>query len=251
MSRVRTSPSTTGTDFCPRHTGFGDRHPPNPVLALAFGVVGTLVALEGLDGAGKRTLVDRVVRALAASDIAVATMDFPRYGRSIHADVASEALKGGHGDLAESVNAMGLLFALDRAGAIEELRTLLGSNDIVILDRYVASNAAYGAARMHQDATGEFAAWIAQLEFDRLGLPLPDLQMLLDVPVELAAERARARGERDRDRALDSYERDADLQSRTANVYREMADSGWRGPWWLIRPDEDPGALADRLAQLK
>ena len=75
--------------------------------------------------------------------------------------------------------------------------------------------------------------------------------MLLDVPVELAAERARARGERDRDRALDSYERDADLQSRTANVYREMADSGWRGPWWLIRPDEDPGALADRLAQLK
>lgn len=212
--------------------------------------VGILIALEGLDGAGKRTLVDKVVRELRAAGRTVATLDFPRYGRSVHADLASEALKGSHGDLAASANAMAVLFALDRAGASAELRDLVAANDVVILDRYVASNAAYGAARTHQGADGEFAAWIAELEFGRFELPAPDLQMLLDVPVELAAERARVRGERDADRTLDAYERDGDLQARTGGVYRELADNAWQGPWWRVTPDVDPAELAARLAEL-
>ncbi len=60
-------------------------------------VVGMLIALEGLDGAGKRTLVGKVVARLEADGLDVATLDFPRYGTSIHADLASEALKGAHG----------------------------------------------------------------------------------------------------------------------------------------------------------
>ena len=87
---------------------------------------------------------------------------------------------------------MALLFALDRAGAAEDLRRALATHDLVLLDRYVASNAAYGAARTHQHADGAFATWIGALEFDRLRVPIPDLQILLDVPVALAAERATA-----------------------------------------------------------
>lgn len=213
--------------------------------------MGILIALEGLDGAGKRTLVDKVVVALEAAGVRVAVRAFPRYGESIHADLAAEALKGAHGDLADSVHGMGLVFALDRGGAAADLRKLLSDNDIVLLDRYVASNAAYGAARLREHADGQFVAWVRQLELDRLDLPHPDLQLLLDVPVELARERARAREAQDATRELDAYERDGDLQARTGEVYRELAAMNWVSPWRVLSPDVDPEALAADLAQWK
>lgn len=213
--------------------------------------MGTLIALEGLDGAGKRTLVGKVVASLERRGLRVATLDFPRYGVSVHADLASEALKGSHGDLSESVHAMAVLFALDRAGAADALRALVAGHDVVILDRYVASNAAYGAARLHQHVDGEFVAWIADLEFGRLGLPRPDLQLYLDVPVALAEERARRREAQDSSRALDAYEKDSGLQARTGDVYRELAAADWNSPWWTVAPDTDPGILADKLALLQ
>ncbi|WP_067847867.1 dTMP kinase [Nocardia lijiangensis] len=212
--------------------------------------MGALIVVEGLDGAGKRTLTDAVIAALAERGLRAATLAFPRYGRSVHADLAAEALRGAHGDLADSVYAMALLFALDRAEARAELAKLLADNDILILDRYVASNAAYNAARLHQSAEGEIARWTADLEFGRFGLPEPDVQVLLDVSTEVAAERARLRGELDTSRALDAYERDGGLQHRTLEVYRELAERNWHGRWWTYRSDDDPASLAARIAEI-
>lgn len=210
--------------------------------------MGVLVAVEGLDGAGKRTLIDRLVGVLEGRGLRVGTLAFPRYGRSVHADLAAEALRGAHGDLAGSVNAMALLFALDRAGARDELAKLSAGNDLVLLDRYVASNAAYNAARLGGGADAEVVAWVGELEFERFELPVPRVQVLLDVPVEVAAERARRRGELDTERALDVYERDGGLQQRTAAVYRELARREWFGPWWVCSLGDDPDVLAARLA---
>lgn len=209
-----------------------------------------LVSVEGLDGAGKRTLIDELVAHLGASGVRVVTLAFPRYGRSVHADLAAEALRGEHGDVADSVYAMALLFALDRANAHDKLSKLLADNDIVILDRYVASNAAYSAARAEQPADGEIVDWVADLEFGRFELPVPAVQLLLDVPTELAAERARRRCESDASRALDAYERDGSLQSRTAAVYREFARRNWYGPWWTQQSDDDPTTLVARLTEI-
>jgi len=60
-----------------------------------------LIVIEGLDGAGKRTLTDGLRSAWETAGKSVATLAFPRYGVSVPADVAAEALHGGHGDLAE------------------------------------------------------------------------------------------------------------------------------------------------------
>ena len=62
-----------------------------------------------------------------------------------------------------------------------------------------------------------------QLEYDRLKLPTPDWQVLLDVPAELAAERAENRAQQEVDRARDAYERDDGLQRRTGEVYAALA----------------------------
>ena len=167
-----------------------------------------LIAIEGVDGAGKRTLSEGLRRAFETAGKSVATLAFPRYGQSVTADIAAEALHGEHGDLSSSVYAMAMLFALDRAGAVDEIERLRRDHDVVILDRYVASNAAYSAARLRQDSAGEAVAWVHRMEYQRLRLPQPDWQVLLAVSAELAGQRARGRAESEPGRPRDSYERD-------------------------------------------
>lgn len=207
-----------------------------------------LIAIEGVDGAGKRTLTDGLRAAWEAAGKSVATLAFPRYGQSVAADVAAEALRGQHGDLASSVYAMAMLFALDRAGAAEQLRGLADDHDVVILDRYVASNAAYSAARLHQGADGEVVSWVHEIEYHRLGLPTPDWQVLLGVSAALAEQRARERARQDASRARDVYERDNELQQRTGRVYADLAAAGWGGRWLVVDADVDAKELAARLS---
>ncbi|MFW0792232.1 dTMP kinase [Gordonia sp. CPCC 205515] len=209
--------------------------------------MGQLIAVEGLDGAGKNTLVTALVDQWQRSGLRVWTITFPRYGESLHADIAAEALHGGHGDLADSVYGMALLFALDRAGANAEIRAALAAHDIVLLDRYVASNAAYNAARLGQDADGEVVRWVADLEFGRLGLPVPDRHLLLGVPAEVAMDRAARRAESDASRTRDRYERDHDLQHRVDAVYHQLAQSNWMSDW-MVTGDADITELAVHLS---
>jgi dTMP kinase len=204
-----------------------------------------LIAIEGVDGAGKRTLTQGLRAAFEADDKSVASLSFPRYGQSVSADLAAEALHGGHGDLATSVYAMAVLFALDRADALPEIGRLDAEYDVVILDRYVASNAAYSAARLSQRADGDVVGWVRELEYGRLHLPAPDWQVLLDVPAELAAARAEHRAATEAGRARDAYERDDDLQRRTGDVYSELAASDWCGRWLVAGPAADGASLAN------
>lgn len=192
-----------------------------------------IIAVEGIDGAGKNTLVTAVREHLGADALA-----FPRYGVSVHADLAHDALHGRMGDLTDSAYGMATLFALDRAGAKELLDAYSGAPDkILILDRYVASNAAYTAARTGDPQAVE---WVRALEFDRLGLPVPDLQVLVDTAPAVAGRRAARREEEDAARSRDRYERNARLQEGTFAAYGSLAASGWVSRW--VRATE-PGTI--------
>lgn len=206
-----------------------------------------LIVIEGVDGAGKRTLTNGLRAAFEVAGHSVATLAFPRYGVSVPADLAAEALHGRHGDLAESVYAMAVLFAMDRAGARTEIDQLSQAHSVLLLDRYVASNAAYSAARLHQGIDGDVVAWVEDLEYGRLALPRPDWQLLLDVPTELAAQRAVSRAAEEADRARDAYERDDGLQRRTAAAYTALAAANWCGRWAVAGPDVVAAELASTL----
>ena len=209
--------------------------------------MGKLVVIEGLDGAGKRTLAGALTEALTARGRAVASGAFPRYDEDVHAELVRDALHGRLGDLTDSVHGMAVLYALDRRGAADRIRRQLAEHDVVLLDRYIASNAAYGAARLRQRADGDFVGWVRALEVDRFGLPTPDLQLLLRVPTAVAAERAERRESSER-RERDLYESDDDLQSRCATVYDELAAAHWLSPWEVLDGAADVGvtALLDR-----
>lgn len=209
--------------------------------------MGQLIVIEGLDGAGKRTLAEKLTAALAERGASVGRQAFPRYGADVHADLVGDALHGRLGDLADSVYGMAMLFALDRRGAAEDIRADLREHDIVLLDRYVASNAAYGAARLFQDARGSFVNWVRELEIDRFGLPVPDAHLLLRVSPELAGIRS-AHRERT-ERARDDWDSDAELQARCAQVYDGLAGDAWLSPWHVLdgKSTMDFAALASEL----
>lgn len=214
--------------------------------------MGRLIAIEGLDGAGKRTLADSLAQVWQRRGVRVGRLAFPRYGRSPAADLVRAALYGRAGDLSASVYGMAALYALDRVGAAAELaaaRAPTASCDVVLLDRYVASNAAYGAARLHQGADGEFVDWVRELEIGRHGLPVPDLQLLLRVSPAVAATRAAGRAASEAERPRDHFESDAGLQQRVAAVYEGLAAGGWLGAWQVVDGgcEIDPVALVQAL----
>lgn len=209
------------------------------------------MVIEGLDGAGKRTLSDSLTKALHDVGATVTVLAFPRYGRDVHADLVREALHREHGDLGASVYGMALLYALDRRDAADVIRSALDVHDIVLLDRYVASNAAYGAARLHQDARGEFVRWVRELEIERFGLPVPAAQLLLRVAPGVAAARADHRARSEPGRAKDAFESDDGLQARCAGVYDQLAAREWLSPWKVLDGTTrfDAAGLARELAE--
>ncbi|WP_018639091.1 dTMP kinase [Parafrankia elaeagni] len=213
----------------------------------------TLVAIEGVDGAGKHTLTSRLVQELTAQGRSVGTFSFPRYasgplGTAVRAMLDGDERLAG---LAGSARATALLFALDRTNALPELAAHAAGHDILIVDRYLASNAAYGAARLPPDERAGFLSWIAELELADLRLPRPDLQVLLDVPVETARAGARTRAAADTSRALDTFESDDGLQERCAEVYRTLARSGWVAPWLVVDRAAGPAAVLGALRDLR
>ena len=89
--------------------------------------MGRLVVLEGLDGAGKHTLADRLLAGLTARGARTTTVASPRYDADVHAQLARDALHGRLGDLRDSVHGMAVLFALDRRDAAEGLRAAVAA----------------------------------------------------------------------------------------------------------------------------
>ena len=231
-----------------------------------------IIAFEGVDGAGKNTLVTAVEQELISREVAVAKLGFPRYEHSIPAQLAQSALHQKMGDLTESIHGMATLFALDRHDVADDLSELDGDGYVILLDRYTASNAAYSAARSAQresaqreNAASESSAtaanarlsehdvvnWVASLEFGMIGVPVPDLQVLVDVDAEVAAERAVKRELGDASRTRDAYETDDDLQQLTVRAYRELAQSNWRSPWHVVDAAQgETRLLAEEIADL-
>lgn len=201
-----------------------------------------IIAVEGIDGAGKNTLVTAVTNQLRSQGLSVSSMTFPAYRQTIFADFADQALHGQLGDTADSAWAMALLFALDRKERRQAIVDAARENDVLIIDRYVASNAAYSLARTQDPAIVE---WIEKTEFGDFQLPLPDVQVCLATSVGVAADRARNREASDAQRTRDTYEKDSGLQERTLAAYQKFAGGSWQSPWLMLTGDDG----ADRLVE--
>ena len=143
---------------------------------------GKLIALEGIDGSGKRTQLDLLACALGAQGRATLQISFPRYESSFGKLVA-RYLNGEFGSLEEvDPHLSALLYAGDRLEAKPELESALAAGKIVLADRYVGSNLAHQTGRVPPERREEFLSWLKHVEYGLYDLPVEDLVVYLHVP---------------------------------------------------------------------
>ena len=165
-----------------------------------------LVAVEGIDGAGTTTQAARLVEWLRSRGRAAHLTREPSTG-AIGQELRRVLARAG-----EPLDpaAVALLFAADRVDHLRrEIEPARRAGQVVVSDRYLLSSLAYQSLSVPR-------GFVAQI--NRYA-PAPELTLLVDVPVEVAAARRRARG--GPEELFDALA----VQRRVAEAYRAEAAS--------------------------
>ncbi len=150
-----------------------------------------IIVIEGVDSSGKATQAAILAEKLRAAGKNVIDIEFPNYNSDSSA-VAKMYLGGEFGTDPDSVSpyAASSFFAIDRYASIRgEWKEYFANGNIVIADRYTTSNMVHQASKIADEkAKSNFLDWLYDFEYEKLGLPKPDLVIFLDMPVENAVE---------------------------------------------------------------
>lgn len=192
--------------------------------------MGKLIVFEGTDGSGKSTQFELLAKRLEAEQIGFQRLRFPQYEEPSSALIRMY-LGGAFGDDPEAVNAYAAstFYAVDRYASYQRVwKDYYQGGGFVVSDRYTTSNAVHQGSKVPEGERAEFFRWLYDLEYDRMGLPRPDLVVLLDMPVELSEQLMRKR-EQSTGTHADIHERDEDYLKKCRDVALHAAEYyGWR-----------------------
>ncbi len=211
-----------------------------------------LVAIEGGDGAGKATAAANLVALAQAAGKSAKVLAFPRYADTVGGHVLGEFLSG-RLPRTMTPQAAAVIYALDRFESAARIAQLAADHDLVVLDRYIASNIAYQAAKVPTDDAPALIDWIVRLEREQFGLPAPGLTVYLDTPLDVARDLILRKRQRSyTDRSYDEHEADLSLQARVREVYATLAAGSVLGSWMTVRTVADgamraPDAIAAEI----
>lgn len=182
-----------------------------------------VITFEGIDGTGKGTQVDRLAASLNARGLRVKVLSFPIYDSFFGSEVGA-FLTGRDGVRADTVDgkSMALWFALDRFEAFR--RFDMSDCDVLLINRYVLSNAVYQSIRDCDLGKPDLLDFILSLEHGHFGIPRPDLILLFDMDLEAAANNVDRKGFRDYvGNGRDIYESIPAIQLRAREKYLAYA----------------------------
>lgn len=144
---------------------------------------GKLIVIEGLDGSGKATQAEALVRRLTERGERVRKVSFPDYASDSSALVRMY-LAGQFGSRPDDVNAYAAssFYAVDRYASFKkDWEGFYRSGGIVVADRYTTSNAVHQCSKLPREQWDEFLRWLFHYEYDLLGIPAPDRVIYLQV----------------------------------------------------------------------
>lgn len=191
--------------------------------------MGKLIVIEGTDGSGKSTQFRLLSEHLQQDAIAFQRLVFPRYDQESSALIRMY-LGGQFGTKPSDVNAYAAsaFYAVDRYASYKsDWGPWYESGGLVLSDRYTTSNAVHQASKEPEEKQSAFLQWLYDFEYDKLGLPRPDLVIYLDVPTEFTEKLLRHR-EQDTNTQADIHEKDMQYLATCRKTGRTAADYyGW------------------------
>lgn len=187
---------------------------------------GKFIAIEGGDGSGKGTQAELLKKYFEEKDQTVFKISFPQYGKP-SAKIVEKYLNGEFGQAGSVAPELASLpYALDRFAAAPLIREKLDSGTIVIADRYMASNLAHQATGIeNHKMRREFYKLLIEIEFGLLGIPKPDMNIVLAVPTEMAQANVDKKGSREyTDKKRDIHEADFNHLENAKRNYIELCE---------------------------
>ena len=157
--------------------------------------MGKLIVIEGTDGSGKSTQFRLLTERLAQNGQSFQQLEFPQYKEPSSA-LIKMYLGGEFGTNPSDVNAYAAsaFYAVDRYASYKKVwGQWYEDGGLVLSARYTTSNAVHQASKEPEETQGAFLSWLYDFEYNKLGLPCPDLVIYLDVPTDFTEKMMRSR----------------------------------------------------------
>ncbi len=191
--------------------------------------MGKLIVIEGTDGSGKSTQFKLLTQRLEAENHAFQKLVFPQYAEPSSALIRMY-LGGEFGRKPSDVNAYAAsaFYAVDRYASYKKVwGQWYEDGGLIVSDRYTTSNAVHQASKEPVENQSAFLQWLYDFEYDKLGLPRPDLIVYLDVPTDFTEAMMRRR-EADTNTHADIHEQDMTYLATCRRTGRSAAEYyGW------------------------
>lgn len=191
--------------------------------------MGKLIVIEGTDGSGKSTQFKKLTERLAQEGREFQKLVFPQYSEPSSALIRMY-LGGEFGSKPTDVNAYAAsaFYAVDRYASYKKVwGDWYENGGLIVSDRYTTSNAVHQASKEPAEKQGDFLKWLYEFEYDKLGLPAPDLVIYLDVPTDFTEKMMRSR-EAATNTHADIHEQDMDYLATCRRIGKSAAEFyGW------------------------
>lgn len=157
--------------------------------------MGKLIVIEGTDGSGKSTQFRLLTERLTQEQVAFQKLVFPQYAEPSSALIRMY-LSGEFGSRPSDVGAYAAsaFYAVDRYASYKKVwGDWYEKGGLVVSDRYTTSNAVHQSSKEPPEKREDFLHWLYDFEYNKLGLPRPDLTIYLDVPTDFTEKMMRSR----------------------------------------------------------
>lgn len=161
------------------------------------------IAIEGIDGSGKRTLAENLQKRFNNVQIKSEIISFPRHKEDYSSDLVDKFLYNGLSFSDDSYKEVreGLLYTIDRMVCLtrkrEDGKSIIDNWDedkVLIFDRYLSSNFIHRCVNMSKEEMKVYISKMKFIEYDLLGLPKPDATIVLAVQPEVSYNNILKRG---------------------------------------------------------
>ncbi len=189
---------------------------------------GFLITVEGIDGAGKRTLTSFIKKYIESQKLNAIQFEYPDYS-SIWGKIIDNYLRN---KIEITTNEQFFLYFIDILKDQAKLIQLLNENTCIISDRYFSSTVAFQCAK-------NFNYQKALSIIEIMDIILPDLTIFIQIPPEIALER-----KYNQKGFIDRHEKDIELLTNVDCIYEKMMNENVLSKKWIkLDGNQEKGIL--------